>query len=105
MQLVKVTRSPAKGKKWRAHFKDDGRETHTDFGATGYEDYTMHGDKERRANYISRHARDLRTDDPTRAGYLSMFLLWNKPTLQGSIADYRARLRKYNETGHFPRKI
>jgi hypothetical protein len=29
--------------------------------------------------------------DPTRAGTLSRFVLWNKPTLRASIRSYRKR--------------
>jgi len=65
-------------------------------------DFTKHGDIDRRNRYIIRHAKDLKTDDPTRAGYLSTFLLWNKPTLEGSVKDYNRRLKIYNETGKFP---
>ena len=43
-------------------------------------------------NYIKRHARDLRTNDYKKAGYLSMFLLWNKPTLEESIKDFNQRI-------------
>ena len=93
LKLVDVTKSPAAGKKWRATFSDG---TTTDFGATGYSDYTKHKDKDRRDNYIARHKSDLETDDPTRAGYLSMFILWNKPSLQASIEDYKRRLKSGN---------
>ena len=68
-------------------------------------DNTKHKNKERRNRYISRHRKDLGTGDPTRAGYLSMFILWNKKTLSASIADYRRRLNIYNRTGKFPTKI
>ena len=68
-------------------------------------DYTIHKNKLRRSRYIFRHHKDLKTGDPTRAGYLSMFILWNKPNLKSSIADYRRRLGIYNKTGKFPTKI
>ena len=54
-------------------------------------DYTLHQDKERRNRYIMRSKGHLKTGDPTRAGFLSMFLLWNKKTLkalQGSIKKW-----------------
>lgn len=89
VKLKSVTKSPVSGKKWRATFEDGT----TDFGATGYSDYTKHKDKERRDRYIQRHEKDLDTDDPTRAGYLSMFILWNKPSMEASIADYKRRLK------------
>ena len=65
-------------------------------------DYRLHKDIDRRNQYIIRHAKDLKTDDPTRAGYLSMLLLWNKPTLEASVKDYNRRLKIYNDTGKFP---
>jgi hypothetical protein len=34
-----------------------------------------------------------------------MFVLWNKPSLQASIADYKRRLGIYNRTGKFPTQI
>ncbi len=68
-------------------------------------DYTKHKDKKRRNRYISRHKKDLRTNDPMRPGYLSMFILWNKPSFKASLADYKRRLAIYNRTGKFPKKI
>ncbi len=107
INLKSITRSHSK--KWKAKFtilskgKKSTKTTH--FGAKGYKDYTMHKDKARRDRYISRHRKDLKTKDPTRAGYLSMFILWNRKTRLSSIADYRRRLRIYNRTGKFPIKI
>jgi len=92
MKLKSVTKSPKAGKKWRATFENEGREKHTDFGAAGMLDYTQHHDKERREHYRTRHKKDLDTDDPTRAGYLSWFLLWGESTsLQTNLASYRRR--------------
>ena len=49
------------------------------FGATGYEDYTQHGDKERRENYLKRHSKNDKFDkDPTSAHALSKFILWGE---------------------------
>jgi hypothetical protein len=48
---------------------------------------------EQKERYLKRHKKDLRTNDPMRAGYLSYYLLWNKPTLQESIKDYK---KKFN---------
>ena len=64
----------------------------TPFGARGYEDYTMHKDKDRREKYRVRHARDLRTGDPTRAGFLSYYILWGDTTdLRRAVQKYRTR--------------
>ena len=88
-KLLRVERSPNPKKKWRAFF-DNGK--HTDFGAAGMDDYTQHHDEERRGRYIKRHLRDLRTGDPTRGGFLSMFLLWGPYTsLEKNIKYYKKR--------------
>ena len=44
---------------------------------------------------IERHARGGRENwrDPTSPGALARYLLWNKPTLAASLADYRRRFR------------
>ena len=68
-------------------------------------DYTIHKDIERRNRYIKRHKKDLRTNDPTRAGYLSMYILWNKKSYKASLNDFKSRLNKYNKTGKFPKAI
>ena len=56
--------------------------------------YIDHNDKTLKRNYIKRHLRDLNTNDYTRAGYLSLFLLWDKPTLKESITTYNTRILK-----------
>jgi hypothetical protein len=91
MKLVSVTKSNRDGKKWKAVFDNDGRSKTTHFGASNMNDFTLTGDVKARERYWIRHKKDLRTNDPTRAGYLSLFLLWNKPTLEASIKDYKKR--------------
>ena len=105
MELLKIVPAPkGSGKKYEAFFKDKktGKEKKTPFGARGFQDYTQHRSIERRTAYRKRHEKDLKTNDPTRAGYLSLAVLWNKPTLNGSIRDYKRRLNIYNKTGKFP---
>ncbi len=78
--------------KFIAHFSD-GRKTR--FGAKGYEDYTMHHDVKRRDAYRDRHKKDLDTNDPYRAGYLSRFLLWGDSiSLAQNVRDYNRRFFK-----------
>lgn len=92
-KLISVVKSPKADKKWRANFSDGEKQKHTDFGASGMDDYTITGDEERKRLYMQRHKKDLDTGDYTRAGFLSYYLLWNKPTLRGSIADFRKRFQ------------
>lgn len=93
MKLLEVIRSPMAGSKWRAVFEgDSGRIKHTDFGASGMDDYTLTHDKEQRERYRTRHSKDLATHDPTRAGFLSYYLLWGESTsLSKNLAAYRKR--------------
>lgn len=95
MKLLRVIPSPKEEKKWRAVFMtDSGREKNVDFGAKGMEDYTQHHDKERRDRYRTRHAKDLKTNDPTKPGYLSMYVLWGDSTsFQSNLNSYR---KKFN---------
>jgi hypothetical protein len=76
-------------KKYMAVFNDGKK---TKFGHSGMNDYTLTGDKDARERYRSRHRKDLDTDDPRRAGYLSFFLLWGNSTdINKNIAEYKKR--------------
>jgi len=89
MELEHIIKSPNSKKKWRAVFSNG---KHTDFGDSSMEDYTQHGDKKRRHNYILRHIKDLNTNDPTKAGYLSLFILWGRST------DINKNIKLYKDT-------
>tara|TARA_R110000851_G_scaffold204454_1_gene356373 strand:+ start:659 stop:952 length:294 start_codon:yes stop_codon:yes gene_type:complete len=92
--LVKITKSNKSGKKMMAVFKnkETGREKTTHFGAAGMDDYTITKDKEQRTRYRQRHKKDLQTKDPTRAGYLSYYILWGESTSrQENIKKYKSR--------------
>lgn len=90
---VKIEKSTSKTKKLKAIFYDkDKKKIKTiQFGAKGYSDYTIHKDDERKKRYIDRHKKNENWNDPMTAGTLSRFILWNKPTLQSSINDYKKR--------------
>lgn len=105
IKIISFDKLRGKDKKYQIVFEKNGKKYIRKFGAAGMSDYTIHKDKERRERYISRHAKDLRTGDPMRAGYLSMYILWNKPTLKASLSDYKKRLNVYNKTGKFPTSI
>jgi hypothetical protein len=80
-------------KKYKVYVPDKNGKIHkVQFGAAGYEDYTMHGDKQRLENYKRRHAGD-HLDDPLSPGFWSYHLLWNLPTLEASYNDI---LQTYN---------
>jgi hypothetical protein len=90
LKLLKVSKSPNSKKKLRAYFSDG---THTDFGAAGYSDYTIHKDPERKQRYINRHKRHENWSNLKSPGALSRYVLWNKPSLKASIADYKKKFK------------
>jgi hypothetical protein len=72
--------------------------TRVKFGQTNpkISTYIDHNDEKLRTNYIKRHIRDLRTNNYKRAGYLSLFLLWNRPNLKESVKDFNKRIKNNN---------
>ena len=89
-----IKKSDKPKKKYVAVFTDTstGREKKTYFGQEGAPDYILTKDKERRSRYRSRHKKDLQTNDPTRAGFLSWYLLWGDSTsLRSNISSYKSR--------------
>jgi len=87
--LLKVIQSPRKDKRYLAIF-ENGKKTH--FGQEGGNTYLDHKDKNKREAYRKRHAKDLDTNDPYRAGYLSYWLLWGDDTnLQSAIKSYNKK--------------
>jgi hypothetical protein len=91
MVYVKITPSIIDSKKYTAIFYDENKKKikTTQFGATGYEDYTTHGDEERKKRYIERHKNaNENWADYKSAGSLAYHILWNKPTFTASYNDY-----------------
>jgi len=97
MKLQSITESDKAGKKLKAVFvQDNGRTKTTHFGAKGMDDYTLSKgdptDKAQRDRYRTRHKKDLETGDPTRAGFLSYYILWGDSTSRATnIAAYKKR--------------
>jgi hypothetical protein len=81
-----ISKSEKPDKKLKAVI--DGTKT-IHFGAAGMSDYTKHKDKERKARYESRHKKNENwtASGFKTAGFYSKNILWNKPTIQGSIRD------------------
>lgn len=91
-KLVEIIESPISSKKWRAVFNVDGKLRHTDFGLRDANDYTLSHDTERRRLYRLRHEKDLATGDPTRAGFLSYYILWGDSTSMAvNVKEYKKK--------------
>ena len=96
--LVYIYTSDKAKKKFAAFFPTSKKVIH--FGQKPYRDYTLMSDKnsihylsskkERdkvKEAYEARHSKDNLTD-PESAGALSMFVLWQMPTLKGGMRTY-----------------
>ena len=95
LRLKSLKRSHNPAKKFDATFEfPDGHTKTTSFGARGMSDFTKHKDVTRRGRYLQRHGR-MGEDwtDPTTAGALSRWILWNKPSFKASVADYKRRFK------------
>ena len=92
MDIV-IKPSDKKDKKYMAII--DNKKT-INFGATGYSDYTIHKDKERKERYLKRHQARENFNNPLTAAFYATNILWNKPTLTESIKDTNRRFKNVN---------
>ena len=90
---VQIKRSKRKDKKFDAII--DGKNT-VSFGAAGMSDYTKHKDDERKERYINRHKKKEDWSNPKTAGFYAKNVLWNKTSLQASVADINKKFPKLN---------
>ena len=98
LSLISIKKSPKKDKKYVATFCRSGRIKQTHYGAKKYQNYggnaklgERHLDEKRKRLYISRHRSRENWNDPTTAGALSRWTLWNKKSFRESVADYKRR--------------
>jgi len=91
-KLDSITESSNPKKKLMAIFtQDSGRKKTIHFGAAGYDDYTLKGNKEQRARYRDRHDKEDWTN-PMTAGALSRFVLWGDSTSRATnISSFKKR--------------
>jgi len=92
MKMI-IKKSSKPNKKYMAIFKEGSiikKITH--FGSQGFDDFTITKDRKQRTRYRNRHQKDLLTKDPTRAGFLSFYILWGESTsLRENIKNYKKR--------------
>lgn len=94
LRLKTIRRSHRPEKKFDAVFESDGRQKVVPFGQRGYSDFTKHKNVTRRARYLNRHSgMGEHWNKPDTPGALSRWILWNKPTLRGSIRDFKRRFK------------
>lgn len=90
-----ISRSSRRGKKLKAVFFTENKKIKTvHFGGSGCKDFVKYSvidpvlAKRKRAAYIKRHRVMENWRDPMRAGTLSRYILWEKPTLERSIKKF-----------------
>ena len=68
------------------------------FGASGYSDFTKHGDMVRKEAYIARHKKNegWTKSGVKAAGWMSKHVLWNRPTLKASVDDINKMFKGLN---------
>jgi hypothetical protein len=93
MKLISIKKSTNKNKKMMAIFLSDFGPHIVHVGATGYEDFTTTRDEAKKDAYIKRHQVRENHNNPYTAGSLARWILWNKPTIKSSIADYKERFK------------
>ena len=92
---VVITKSD-RDKKYKAVFKDKDKKKTLHFGAKGMSDFTLHNDTKRKDRYLKRHNPKNTKENwsiPDTPGSLSRWILWNKPTLQASITDFKKKFK------------
>ncbi len=91
IEFLGLQTSETKGKKYDALFLVNDKPKKVSFGAAGMSDFTIHKDEDRKERYMARHRTTEHWNDPLTPGALSRWILWNKPSLRGSLADYKRR--------------
>ena len=90
---VDIKKSDKKEKKYQATFTDDdNKKKIIYFGASGYPDYTLTGDKEQRERYRTRTKKVYDKAEPMSASRLSGDILWGDSTsLATNIKNYKKK--------------
>lgn len=92
-ERVVIKKSTKPEKKLMAQFypKEGNRTKTIHFGSSGMSDFTKNKDEARKKRYLDRHRKNENWKVPDTGGSLARWVLWNKPTLRASIADYKKR--------------
>ena len=93
VKLLSVKPSEDPAKKLDVRLDNDGREKTLRIGSKGMDDFTKTRDEAQKERYITRHQarEDWKLSGLLSSGFWSRWLLWNKPTLSGSIKDVKER--------------
>jgi hypothetical protein len=96
---VEFTKASNPQKKYTATFfdKENKKIKTTHFGFRSKtdpnNDFTKHGDPQRKERYLDRHRAREDWSAPMTAGALSRWILWHKKSLTSSMRDYGKRFK------------
>jgi len=92
VRFLHIEPSTNKGKKWKATFYDVSEHPvkTIHFGASGYEDYTIHKDDKRKRSYLARHSNE-DWSNPMTAGALSRWILWEYTDFDQAVKAFEKR--------------
>jgi hypothetical protein len=99
MKLLSIEPATNGFKKYVARFIVNDKPRNVYFGAVGYGDFIQYSKQgkdiaqEKRKAYIARHGANEDWTDPTKPGTLSRYILWEYPTFQRALKEYK---RKFN---------
>jgi len=101
MKLLSIKPSDRKEKRYVAEFCECSGNTmcksekrkRTHFGFKGGSTYIDHKDDKKKDAYIARHRVAENWNDPTSAGALARYILWNKKTLTESTLDFKRKFK------------
>ena len=79
--------------RFTAVFSYHGKNKKVNFGDKRYENYTVHKNDERKRLYLLRHRSNEDWNNPMSKGSLSRWILWNMPSLEDSIKDFKKRFK------------
>jgi len=101
---VKFGKGTSGNAKMKAVFTDGSGDTKTtQFGYKGMSDFTKHHDEDRKSSYLARHgakSSGQKWNDPTTAGSLSRWVLWNKKSLSESKKSFKNKFNLRAEETH-----
>ena len=90
---VKFYKSDKPDKRMKAIFTDGDRKKTIHFGAKGGSTFIDHKNPTLKKAWEARHRVREDWNNPTTAGALSKWILWNKTTLEASIKSFK---KKFN---------
>ena len=91
---VVFSKSDVKDKKMKAVFYDDKTKIKTThFGYDKGKSFIDHKDDSKKEAWIARHKVRGSFQEPMSASALAKHILWNKPSIQNSIKDYKNKFK------------